>query len=128
METQSSQLSLELFKAAETLAEALAACEPFVLYRQAKTNLDGDAAARELLENVSLAQSGLRSRQTRNAVRQSDIDQLRALQSTALSNPVISEYAQTQQKAIVYLREINQEISQQLGLDFAVLARRSSCC
>jgi cell fate (sporulation/competence/biofilm development) regulator YlbF (YheA/YmcA/DUF963 family) len=128
METQSSPLSLELFKAAETLAEALAACEPFVLYHQAKSTLDGDPAARELIENISLAQSGLRSRQARNAVRQSDVDQLRALQSAALANPVIAEYAQSQQKAIAYLREINQEISQQLGLDFATLARRSSCC
>ena len=40
----------------------------------------------------------------------------------------IQDHLMTQELAVAFLREVNQEISQQLGVDFASLARRSSGC
>ena len=62
-----------------------------------------------------------------DAVTQADLDQLRVFQREVQSNHVIIEYARAQQDAIAYLREINQEIGELLGVDFAALAGRSSC-
>ncbi len=118
----------ELQAATETLAENLLSSEPLVRYQQAKAALDHDNAARQLLEAFSLAQREVRQRQARNLVTQAAIEQLRSMQKQVQANAVIMRYAETQQGAIAYLREVNQEISQWIGVDFASLARRSGCC
>jgi len=121
-------LAPDLQAATETLADNLLNSEPLVRHRQAQAALQGDAIARKLLASFSAAQADVRRRQARGGVTQADIEQLRALQRQVQANAVIMRYAETQQGAIAYLREVNQEISQWLGIDFASLARRSGCC
>lgn len=123
------QVSLpnEIKTAAEQLAAAILQAEPVAAYHQAKTRLDGSPQARELLERFLKAQADVRVRQSQNAVTQADVDELRALQRQVQSNPIIIDYAETQQAAVAYLPRINREISQLLGIDFASLAKRSSC-
>jgi len=120
-------LSPDVLAATEALAEQLLHAEPVVLYHRAKARLDNDTEARELLERFASAQADLRVRQSRNAVAQAHLDHLRTLQQEVQSNHIILEYAQAQQAAITYLPEVNQEISQKLGIDFASLTSRSSC-
>lgn len=120
-------LPVEILTAAEQLADALLHAGPIAAYQQAKARLDGDKHARELLERFLKTQSDLRVRQSLNAVTQTDVDQLRALQREVQSNRIIIEYAETQQAAIAYLPRVNQEISQLLGVDFASLAGPASC-
>lgn len=126
MDTQYS-LPDEILTAAERLAAAILGAEPVAAYNRAKARLDGDARARELLERFIKTQSDLRVRQSRNAVTQSDLDELRTLQLQVQSNLTILDYAETQQAAVAYLPGVNQEISQLLGVDFASLAGPSSC-
>ena len=121
-------LTPELQSATDTLAERLLGSEPLAHYREAQTALDHDMTARQLLENFSYAQREMRQRQARNQVTQASVDQLRSLQPQVQANAVIMRYAETQQAAIAYLREVNQDISQWLGVDFASLAKRSGCC
>ena len=121
-------LAPDLQAATETLADNLLSSEPLVRHRQAQAALQGDAIARKLLASFSAAQADVRRRQARGGVTQADIEQLRALQRQVQANAVIMHYAETQQGVIAYLREVNQEISQWLGVDFASLARRSGCC
>jgi cell fate (sporulation/competence/biofilm development) regulator YlbF (YheA/YmcA/DUF963 family) len=109
------------------LAEQLLHAEPIVLYHRAKARLDRDTEARELLTRFASAQADLRARQSRNAVTQADVDLMRALQREVQSNHIILEHAQAQQAAAAYLPEVNQEISQLLGIDFASLAGPGSC-
>lgn len=123
-----SLLSQELLIATQTLAENLTASEPFVRYAHAQKILNNDPASLELLGKLSSVQASLRNLQLRSAVKQNDIDELRDLQDKVQANPVILDYAQAQQNAVAYLKEINVEISQLIGLDFAALSRRSSCC
>ncbi len=117
-----------LYQATQSLADNLAASEPFVHYFQARQAFDADSDAQSLLKDVSSIQAELRQKQQRGQVTQEDIDVLRAMQQQAQSNETIMEYANTQQDAVNFLREINQEISQLLGVDFAALCRQTGCC
>lgn len=118
----------DLMAATQVLAENLLASEPFAIYQQASARFNADPQARGLIEQLSQAQADLRRRQTSRGVTQVDVDQLRALQREVQSNPVIIDYAVTQQAAVAYLREINQVISELIGTDFVALAKRPGCC
>src|SRR5512139_469504 len=117
-----------LYQATQSLAENLAASEPFVHYFQARQAIETDSDAQSLLKDLSSIQGEIRQKQQRSQVTQDDIDVLRALQQQAQSNETIMQYANTQQSAVTFLREINQEISQLLGVDFAALSKQTGCC
>lgn len=154
IQTETGTLELEVHTAAHTFAQALAESAVFQAFEQAAERLGRDEIAqnaiqafqdkqqslqmllqlnavspedRAELERFLKTQSDLRVRQSRNAVTQSDVDELRALQREVQSNQRIRDYAETQQAAIAYLPAINQEISQLLGVDFASLAGRGCC-
>jgi len=114
--------------AAERLATTLAGAEPIAAYRQAKKRLEADPDAGELFERFQSLQADLRVRQARGTITQADVTRLRTLQRAVQSNRLIMDYAETQQSAQAYLPEVNQEISQLLGFDFARFAKPSGCC
>ena len=118
----------ELLAAATTLAENLAHSLPLVTYQRAEAALNAHRDASGLLQRYSQAAGAWRARQARGDIAPAEAEQLRALQQAVRSNPVIGEYAQAQQAAFVYLRQINGEISQLLGIDFAAMSRSSGCC
>ena len=120
-------LPSNLLTATERLATVITSAEPIAAYLQAKVRLDNDPQARDLLECVSSAQSDLRMRQVNGNITQADLDHLRTLQLQVQSNRLIMDYAETQQAAIAYLPQVNQEISQLIGVDFASLAGPASC-
>lgn len=117
----------ELQQCLDSLVENLMASENFLAYRHYATMLQDTPEARALLEQLSTLQAELRQKQARQAVTQADIDALRSVQEQVQSNAIIMAYAQSQQGAVDFLREINAEISQLLGVDFAVLAKQNSC-
>lgn len=127
MEKLMVRLPERLQVAVEVLSENLLAAEPFVLYDRAQIRLNADLQAKSLLEQLSRLQAKIRSGQINRGVTQKDIDQLRTMQDEVQQNQTIMEYARAQQAAINYLREINQEVSQLIGMDFATLARQTSC-
>lgn len=120
-------LSPELEQATENLIENLLDSETFLVYQQSQSQLNSDSDARGLLDLMSTLQAALRHKQSANSVTQSDIDELRAIQEQVQANEAIMAYAQSQQNAVAFLREINLEISQVLGLDFSALAKKNSC-
>lgn len=120
-------LTPDLQAATEQLGETLLQAKPIAAYHQAKTRLDGDVEASALLEQYAAAQADLRARQVHNAATQASVDHLRSLDRHVRSNPVIMEYADAQQTALAYLAEVNLEISQLLGTNYATWAR-SGCC
>jgi cell fate (sporulation/competence/biofilm development) regulator YlbF (YheA/YmcA/DUF963 family) len=115
-------------EATEALAGNLQAAEAIVRLRQAQARLDDDPQAHALLEQLSQMQAGLRQKQAVGNLAQTEIDDLRSLQEQVQSNTVIMAHARAQQDAVNFLREINGEISQLLGINFAVFANRSTCC
>ena len=127
MSATSVTLPPTVLAAAERLAAAIEAAEPVAAYRHAKTRLDSDAHAKELLQRLSVAQADLRMRQNNGGVTQEALEEVRALQREVQSTAIIMEFAMAQQEAIAYLPQINLEISQLLGMDFASLAGPGSC-
>lgn len=121
-------LPATLFAATEDLAIQLLASEPFTAYHAAQGRFNAAAGARELLQRLSQAQAELRQKQAQQTVAQSDIDQLRALQSAVQADRTIADYIHAQQAAVGFLREMNREIGELLGVDFAALAKRPGCC
>ena len=117
----------DLMATTQALTDNLLAAEPIVTYHQAYARYKTDLQARDLVQRLSQAQTDLRRKQASGGVTQAEVDQLRQLQSAAHANRVVIDYAQTQQAAVNYLRTINQEIGQLIGVDFASLAKKSSC-
>ena len=114
--------------ATSSLAENLAQSEPILRYKAAAQRLHADPRAMQLLSDLSALQQKVRQQQYAGTVSQNDLRQLRALQNEAGANDAIQDQFMTEQLAIAFLQEVNQEISQLLNVDFASLARRSSGC
>lgn len=125
--TSEVQLSAELRAATDAFAESLLAARPFVAYRQVEARLKQDREARSLLERLQACQASIRLKQADGRVTHYDIKELRTLQSDALANRTIAAYVDAQQGAVAQLRDVNTQISQLLGVDFAALAKRTSC-
>lgn len=117
----------ELHQATENLIENLLASEAFLTYQQSLVAMNSDSEARGLLDLLSTLQAALRHKQNTNSVTQTDVEELRAIQEQVQANAVIMAYSQSQQGAVNFLREINMEISQTLGMDFASLAKQNTC-
>ena len=120
-------LSPQLQEATQALIGNLLASEPFLNYQNGRTRLNQDSEAHTLLERLSHSQANLRQKQADGGVNQAEIDSLRLLQQRVQRNPVIMDYAKSQQEAINFLREINNEISELLGVNFASAANHATC-
>ena len=127
MNTNLTKIPPDLLAATRTLAETLLQSEPMLAYHQAKTNLERDTEASALFERLSTAQNEFRARQSNDFVTQADIDHIRVLQHEVQTNKIIMLFVETQQAAIAYLPEVNKEISQLLGFDFAGMTGPASC-
>ena len=121
------KLSPELYQATDNLIQNLLAAEAFLTYQQSLVAMNSDSEAHGLLELLSTLQAALRHKQNANNVTQTDVEELHAIQEQVQANTVIMAYAQSQQGAVTFLREINSEISHLLGVDFAALAKQNSC-
>lgn len=120
-------LSPQLQEATQTLIENLLASEPFLNYHQARTRLNQDSESRSLLDRLSHAQARVRQKQASGGGGQAEIDSLRLLQARVQRNSVIMDYTKSQQEAINFLREINNELSELLGINFASAANHAVC-
>jgi len=117
-----------LQQATEQLGRALRTSAPVRAYLDASTDMETDIEATGLLDELAQRQAALRVKQNDSGLSQADIDGLRALQFRFQTQPTIATYLQAQQDLRALLPQINYEISQLLGVDFAALARKSGCC
>lgn len=117
----------ELKQAAQALGNALKNTPPLRAYAEAAAKMEADAQATALLDELQRVQSDIRVRQSNGGVTQADITRLRELQYQVQTHPTIAAFIEAQQNATAFLPEVNQEISQLLGIDFASLAAPASC-
>ena len=121
------ELPPELKQAALQLGSALKNTAPLRTYADAHMQMKADAQATALLDELQRAQADVRVRQS-NGVTADDIARLRQLQSEVQSHPTIAAFIAAEQKAKAYLPQVNQAISDLLGIDFASLGRVQGCC
>lgn len=127
MTTQNNTIDGNFGTAIHALAENIQYTEAVSRFLTARENFNQDPSAREVMEELSEHQRTIRQKQTENNISADELEKLRSLQVKAQDNKTISNYAFAQQEAIGYLREINAEISNLLGIDFASLAKNTSC-
>ena len=118
----------ELTEAVDALAENLLASEPFLALEGAYLRLQSDAPARDLQQRFRQAEATLRQRQANRTMTQADMAAYRTLHAEAHANELIAGYEAAQQAIAACLGDVNRDLSQHLGVDFAALARRSGCC
>ena len=123
------KITSSMLEATSNLAENLHQSEPFLRYKAAERKLQADQEAQQLLTDLSEWQQKIREQQYSGHIIVTDLERLRSLQNAVGTNDVIQEHGLAQELAIAFLREVNQEISTLLSIDFSSLARRSgSCC
>jgi cell fate (sporulation/competence/biofilm development) regulator YlbF (YheA/YmcA/DUF963 family) len=119
------ELPPELKQAALQLGSALKNTAPLRTYADARVQMKADTQATALLDELQRAQADVRQS---NGVTADDIARLRQVQSEVQSHPTIAAFIAAEQKAKAYLPQVNQAISDLLGIDFASLGRVQGCC
>jgi cell fate (sporulation/competence/biofilm development) regulator YlbF (YheA/YmcA/DUF963 family) len=127
MEPTLTTIPAPLRAATDALAAALSTSPAFDSYRAAEERLAADGAATALLAQFLDAQRAVRARQASDMLTQADLSAYRELEAQVTAHGVIRRYLAAQQRARDTLPAVNQTLSALLGLDFAKLARRSSC-
>ena len=120
-------VSPQLNEATKLLVEHLLASEAFTQYHNARSDMDADQEARALIDQLGKSQARVRQMQAKGEVNQAEVDSLRLLQQRVLRNQVIMDYVGAQQEAVNLLRDVNREISELLGINFASFANHSTC-
>jgi len=124
----SGKVSVQILNAASDLAENLSQSADILGFRRAENALYSDLQAMQMLKDLSKMQQKVRDQQYNGSLVQADLATLRSLQVSVAENQAIQTYLASQEAAKAFLREVNQEISQHMGIDFASLTRRSSSC
>ena len=124
----SGKVSDQILNAASELAENLSHSADILGFRRAENALYSDLQAMQMLKDLSKMQQKVRDQQYNGSLVQADLATLRSLQVSVAENQAIQTYLASQEAAKAFLREVNQEISQFIGIDFASLTRRSSSC
>ena len=129
MKYETESFTPELRVASFDLAESLALSEAILGYTQAHQILMKDKQALQLIDEVNHLQRTVYTGGSSGENLEDDIIRLRELQELISENTAIQEQAIARETAVALLREVNQEISQLLGIDFASLAMRpgASC-
>lgn len=119
----------ELVEATEALVESLAKSEAILRFTKANQALENDQDAQQMVQEATDLKQKLYAKDASGDFMRDKFPRFRELQDQITSNPVLEEQSQAQEMAINFLREINQEISQLLGIDFGSLTRRpdASC-
>lgn len=117
-----------LWETVTSLSENLCQSEPLLRYRAVEQKLKADTHASRLLADLSELQQKMRAQQAIGPNPKDDVARLRALQAEINNNEIIQDTFLARELVVDLLRDVNQEISNLLGVDFASLARRSSGC
>ena len=128
MTSAQNAVSKPMLEATSGLAANVVQSEPFLRYQAADRRLHENSEAMRLLAEFAELQKKIRDQHNSGAVTESDIQRLREVQRIINTNDAIQDYNLAKELAVAFLREVNQEISNLLGVDFASLTRRSGGC
>jgi len=113
---------------ATQLSDELTAILVIKNYKSAHKELNSDAEAMELLRKLSAARKELNKKQISGTFTQASLNDYYNIQNDVEKNQTIIEYSQAQQEAVQFLKNVNFEISQSIGIDFSSLIKRSNTC
>jgi cell fate (sporulation/competence/biofilm development) regulator YlbF (YheA/YmcA/DUF963 family) len=126
--TKMATVSSELLETVSNLADNITQSEPFLRYKETQLKLKSEPGMVQLLEDFSQLQQKIRAQQFSSGISQTEINWLHRLQSEITQKETFQENESARLNAVAFLREVNQEISNLLGIDFASLTRKSGGC
>lgn len=119
----------QILEATSMLAENLMLSEPFLKLKETERILSENEKATTLIAAFENLRQKIIEGQNNSKISENDIAQFRAVQMEIAENEIIQEFNLAQESAKELLKDVNQEISQILGINFATLAQRSrGCC
>lgn len=119
----------EVMEAAKEFGEALASCEEFRAIEEAQKSLNKDGEARKLLFDYQSAQRSMQmSQMWGRKIEQDELNELKSLEMKIKSNQTIKNLLDAQKRLQEVLGNLNGEISNLLGIDFAANSRAGGCC
>lgn len=121
-------LEPKMTEAALNLGKTLTSAKEYVSYQRAKQVLNEDVSARNLMSDLAKAEVGVRRAAGNGTITPEDLQTLSDLQTQVQTNPVITDFTTSKQELTTFLQGINNEINQLLGINFALIAKHSSCC
>ncbi len=97
-------------------------------YKSAQLKLNADTTAMELIDKLTAKRKELNQQQSSGTFTPDSLNEYSKIQIEVEKNQTIIKYSQTQQEAIQFLKNVNGEISQLIGIDFSSLIKRSTTC
>ena len=116
-----------LTDATDRFAEAVVASNAYREYEAAAAALEEDSAAKELLAEYQRRSRYIQMASQWGGEREQDRAELERLERDMSDNAVIGRYRRSQQELVNELREVNEFMTGELGIDFASLVRPQSC-
>lgn len=120
------EIPVAMMEATMNLTAHLSQSESFLSFKAAQNKLNTDVAALQIVNEFINLQQKIRADQAAGQFSDTDIKHFRDLQVQVATNDVVQERDYALEKAVGFVREVNQEISSLLGVDFASLTRRST--
>ncbi len=105
------------------LIEQLTSSEALARFRNAEQAMMNSAEAIALLNQLAQAQQKVNQQKANGSPAQADLNHLYTLQNQVAEHPLIQEYEYSREVWMGLIRQVNQEISQNIGLDYAALTR-----
>jgi len=126
METVS---QIEVREAIREFGEALAECDELRAVEDAERALRNDREAMRLLSDYQSAQQSIQmARMWGRMVSKDELDELKILEAKVNSNQIIRNLLDAQKRLQELLVNLNAEISNILGIDFASNSSTGGCC
>ena len=97
-------------------------------YKNAQVKLNANEAAMELIRKLNAARKKLNEQQSSGTFNENSLNDYYNISNEVEKNQTIIEYSQAQKEAIQFLKNVNYEISQLIGIDFSSLIKRSNTC
>jgi len=123
-----SPTGLSFITMAAKLSDELVSIANIKNFKGAQKKLNEEPGAMELLRKLSAARKELSQKQISDTFTQESLNDFYDVQKEVEKNSTINEYSQAQQEAIQFLKNVNFEISQLIGIDFSSLIKRSNTC
>ncbi len=118
----------KLIESATEFGESLANCMEWLTFKEAQEDLNKNKTAKELLSKyqLSLRVNSLSKSWKRNLSKDKS-NKLRNLEDKINSNPIIKNFLDCQNNLQKLLVNINKEISDLIGIDFASNSKTCGC-
>lgn len=117
-----------VMEASIAFSRAFMESAPYKEYLAAAEAVETDEKAQKLLKQVEEAQAELQAKTSWGGITPEDLDQLNELEAEMKRHEAAARYVAAQESVIAFTRAVNEQVSTQLGADFAGLAAPAHSC